>query len=84
MTELATAPRPQAVVDDTNHDLVHALSVRLDARWQEGSYGLETHCAGCRQVFDRLREIDREAAQLLSVELAAHVRSNRFPLDISD
>ena len=57
MTELATAPRPQAVVDDTNHDLVHALSVRLDARWQEGSYGLETHCAGCRQVFDRLREI---------------------------
>ncbi len=29
-------------------------------------------------------EIDREAAQLLSVELAAHVRSNRFPLDISD
>lgn len=85
MSELTTAqPAQEAVVDDTNHDLVHALSVRLDARWHDSSYGSETQCTGCRRVFDRLHEMDREAAQLLSAELGAHVRSNRFPLDISD
>lgn len=40
MSELTTAqPAQEAVVDDTNHDLVHALSVRLDARWHDSSYG---------------------------------------------
>ncbi|MEP7216915.1 MAG: hypothetical protein ABI782_11740 [Anaerolineaceae bacterium] len=77
-------PEQKTVVDDTNHNLVHALSVRLDARWHDSSYGSETKCVGCQRVFERLREIDREAAQLLNTELAAHVRSNRFPLDISD
>ena len=85
MAEIATLHPPQEMaVDDTNHDLVHALSVRLDARWHDASYGAETQCDGCRHVFERLREMDREAARLLSSELAAHVQSNRFPLDISD
>jgi hypothetical protein len=72
-----------SAVDDTNHDLLHSLSVRLDAQWHDRIYEGETHCAGCRDVFDRLRDMDREAAQLLTHELASHVKTNKFPIDLS-
>ncbi len=73
-----------APVDNTNHDLVHSLSVRLDAQWHDRTYEAETRCEGCRAVFERLRAMDREAIQILSREFATHVRSNRFPLDLLD
>jgi tRNA U54 and U55 pseudouridine synthase Pus10 len=72
------------VLDNTNHDLVHTLSVRLDANWHDTSYRDETSCERCRDVFARLRELDEEAIQLLSNELASHVRANKFPVDLSD
>ena len=84
MAQTSAVDIEEAVVDDTNHDLIHTLSVRLDARWHDRAYAAETRCAGCQRVFDRIRELDREAALLLSRELGAHVRSNRFPLDLSD
>lgn len=71
-------------LDNTNHDLVHSLSVRLDAQWHDRSYEAETRCPGCHAVFERLRAMDREAVQLLSRELQAHIASHRFPLDVSD
>jgi hypothetical protein len=37
-----------------------------------------------RRVFDRLRDLDREAVRLLTGELTEHVRSNKFPLHLSD
>jgi hypothetical protein len=73
-----------AVVDNTNHDLIHTLSVRLDAGWHHQVYTAETKCQGCHQVFERLRELDREALQILSGELAKHIKSDRFPVDLSD
>jgi hypothetical protein len=73
-----------AVVDDTTHDLIHTLSVRLDAGWHHQVYTTETKCQGCHQVFERLGELDREAVQLLSDELRKHIKSNRFPLDLTD
>lgn len=73
-----------AEIDNTNHDLVHTLSVRVDAQWHDRSYEAETRCDGCRRIFDRLREMDREAVRLLSRELSQHIRMNKFPLDIAD
>ncbi|MBA4181031.1 MAG: hypothetical protein C0506_10625 [Anaerolinea sp.] len=73
-----------AIVDDTNHDLIHALSVRLDSRWHDGSYAAETKCQGCKKVFDRLRAMDAEAARLLTGELKNHITDNKFPLDLTD
>jgi hypothetical protein len=71
-------------VDDTNHDLLHTLSVRLDARWHERTYRAETECEGCQRVFEHLQGLDRDAIRLLTTELAAHVRANKFPIDLSD
>ncbi len=65
-------------MDNTNHDLVHTLSVRLDARWHDTSYEQEVVCSSCHRMFERLRELDDEAIRLLSVELADHVRSGKF------
>lgn len=70
--------------DDTNHNLVHTLSVRLDARWHDTGYGYETECPGCQALFGRLRELDNEAIRLLGAELARHVTSGRFPVDLAD
>ncbi len=79
------ATRDQAsIVDNVNHDLLHSISVRLDAQWHDRGYEAETACPDCRKVFDRLSEMDREAARLLAGELAAHVRENKFPVDLSD
>ena len=72
------------LVDDTNHNLVHTLSVRLDARWHDAGYAFETDCAGCESLFDRLRELDSEAIRLLTAELSRHVTSGRFPIDLAD
>jgi hypothetical protein len=71
-------------MDDTNHDLIHALSVRLDSQWHDLSYGAETRCDGCRKAFERIRSLDAEAVALLSRELANHIRQNKFPLDLTD
>lgn len=73
-----------AVVDNTNHDLIHTLSVRLDAGWHHQVYTAETKCQGCHEVFERLRELDRDAVKMLSGELKRHIESNRFPIDLSD
>ena len=43
-------------MDNTNHDLVHTLSVRLDAGWHDSSYRKEVACESCQLVFDRLGE----------------------------
>lgn len=72
------------LVDDTNHNLVHTLSVRLDARWHDSGYSMETECPGCQSLFSRLRELDGEAIRLLTAELARHVSSGRFPVDLAD
>lgn len=72
------------MLDDTNHDLVHALSVRLDSRWHDLSYGKETKCTACRRAFERLQDLDDQAVQLLTRELAAHVKANKFPVDLTD
>lgn len=77
-------PVRESVIDDTNHDLVHTLSVRMDAGWHDLSYRNEARCEGCQRLFDRLQEMDREAVRLLTQELAAHVRTNKFPLDLTD
>lgn len=85
MAKLFPAAADQgAAVDNTNHDLLHTLSVRLDAQWHDKSYEAETKCEKCRDIFERLREMDREAVRLLTAELGAHVRSNKFPLDLAD
>lgn len=71
-------------IDNTNHDLVHSLSVRMDTAWHDRSYQNESACSDCRRIFDRMAELDREAIQLLSSELASHVRANKFPIDLTD
>lgn len=73
-----------SIVDNVNHDLIHSISVRLDTQWHDRDYEAETTCPACRKIFDRLYEMDREAARLLTVELAAHVRASKFPVDLSD
>jgi hypothetical protein len=83
-TLVESGPGPGTAVDDTNHDLVHTLSARMDGSWHLATYAHETRCPGCRQVFERLREMDREAVRLLSAELKSHIKSNRFPLDLTD
>lgn len=82
--ETSTIPEQDAIVDDTNHDLVHALSVRLDSRWHDWSYGVETKCERCQKTFERLRALDAEAARLLTAELKRHITNNKFPLDLTD
>lgn len=76
--------RPEARVDDTNHDLIHALSVRLDARWHDSSYRSETQCPQCQAVFEQLRRLDGEAVKLLTNELTRHIQVGRFPIDLVD
>ena len=71
-------------VDDANHNLVHALSVRLDARWHDRSYPADTDCSGCAALFGRLEELDAQAIRLLTAELARHVKVGKFPLDLAD
>jgi len=66
-------------MDNTNHDLIHTLSVRLDTRWHHQTYEDEVNCPGCRRIFERLKELDDEAISLLAGELAEHVHSGRFP-----
>ena len=66
-------------MDNTNHDLVHTLSIRLDSRWHDNSYEDEVTCVNCRRVFDRLKELDDEAISLLAGELAEHVHNGKFP-----
>lgn len=73
-----------SIVDNVNHDLLHSISVRLDTQWHDQGYEAETSCPDCRKIFDRLAEMDREAARLLTGELAAHVRASKFPVDLSD
>ncbi|HEY5477532.1 MAG TPA: hypothetical protein VIK11_12555 [Tepidiformaceae bacterium] len=73
-----------SIVDNVNHDLLHSISVRLDAQWHDRGYEAETTCPDCRKIFDRLSQMDREAARLLTGELAAHVRASKFPVDLSD
>lgn len=80
----SAAGRDVRMMDDTNHDVVHALSVKLDSSWHDRSYQQETRCDACRGVFERVRELDEEAVKLLSDELAAHVRANKFPMDLTD
>ena len=70
--------------DNANHNLVHSLSVRLDAAWHDRSYGQEAACEGCQRIFARLHELDEEAEQLLSGELLTHVQANKFPVDLTD
>jgi hypothetical protein len=77
-------PSPKTLMDDTNHDLIHTLSVRLDSQWHDEGYRRETECGGCRRVFDRLRDLDRDAVRLLTAELTEHIHSNKFPLDLTD
>ena len=72
------------ILDDTNHDLIHALSVRLDAQWHDKTYRSETVCPGCMAAFERIQDMDREAARLLSIELRAHIEDNKFPVDMVD
>lgn len=84
MQETAARSGPDLPVDDTNHDLIHSLSVRLDAQWHDRSYEAESHCDGCRSLFDRLRQLDKEAVRLLSNELTVHIRTSKFPLDLVD
>jgi hypothetical protein len=72
------------VLDNTNHDLIHALSVRLDAQWHDKSYRSETLCPSCMATFERVQEMDREAVRLLSIELREHVQDNKFPADLVD
>jgi hypothetical protein len=71
-------------IDNTNHDLIHSLSVRMDAAWHDQSYQSESACESCRRIFDRLREVDRDAIRLLSQELSEHVKENKFPIDLVD
>jgi len=71
-------------IDNANHNLIHTLSVRLDARWHDRDYPADTECPGCKALFDRLKEIDTEAVRLLTAELARHVQSGKFPLDLAD
>jgi hypothetical protein len=71
-------------MDNTNHNLVHTLSVRLDSRWHDEPYGQDTQCEGCQRVFTRLRELDDEAIALLNEELASHICKHKFPFDLSD
>ena len=78
------AQRDVRMMDDTNHDVIHALSVKLDSTWHDRSYHDETNCDGCRRVFERVRELDEKAVKLLSDELAVHVRANKFPIDLTD
>jgi hypothetical protein len=80
----AIARDQDIIVDDTNHDLIHTLSVRLDNRWHDRSYATETKCPGCQKTFERLRAMDAEAARLLSTELKRHISDNKFPLDLTD
>lgn len=82
--ESSTARGQDTIVDDTNHDLVHALSVRLDSRWHDRSYAAETKCLGCQKAFERLRTLDAEAIRLLTGELKRHITDNKFPLDLTD
>ena len=82
--ESSRAREQDILVDDTNHDLIHALSVRLDSRWHDRSYAAETKCEGCQKAFERLRAIDAEATRLLTWELKRHITDNKFPLDLTD
>ncbi len=82
--EAVAWPAQDSPVDDTNHDLIHTLSVRLDAQWHGRLYEAETRCEACRSVFEHLRAMDREAIQLLTREVANHSRTSRFPLDLTD
>ena len=66
-------------MDNTNHDLIHTLSVRLDASWHDRTYEEEITCVNCRHIFERLKQLDDEAISLLAGELAEHVHSGRFP-----
>jgi tRNA U54 and U55 pseudouridine synthase Pus10 len=70
-------------IDNVNHNLVHTLSVRLDASWHDQSYEHEASCTGCQHVFDRLRVMDEEAVNLLSNELASHVKDSKFPVNLA-
>jgi len=79
-----TRPEQDSPVDNTNHDLIHTLSVRLDSQWHDRAYEAETRCEGCRSAFERLRAMDREAIQILTREISNHFRTNRFPLDLTD
>jgi hypothetical protein len=73
-----------SIVDNVNHNLLHSISVRLDAQWHDQGYQAETTCPDCRKIFDRLSAMDREATRLLTGELAAHVRASKFPVDLPD
>ena len=82
--EDSTGRDQETIVDDTNHDLIHALSVRLDSRWHDQWYAADTKCQGCLAVFERLRALDAEATRLLTTELKRHMTANKFPLDLTD
>lgn len=73
-----------AHVDDANHNLIHALSVRLDSRWHDIAYPTDTECPGCASLFARLEQLDGEAIRLLTAELGRHVKQGRFPIDLAD
>jgi hypothetical protein len=72
------------MMDDVNYNLVHTLSVRGASSWHDSSYEKEATCGGCRALFERLRAMDEEALSLLTAELADHVRTQRFPVDLTD
>lgn len=85
MAESQLLSRPAGdPIDDGNHNLIHTLSVRLDARWHDRDYSSEAECPGCQSLFQRLNEMDTEAVRLLTAEVARHVKTGNFPLELAD
>lgn len=65
-----------------NHNLIHELSVKLDALWRYDQYIQDAKTNGCPdrccELFQKIKEDVQKHIEMLKEEIARHVKENNF------
>lgn len=62
-----------------NHDLIHQLSETLDSIWRYQDYLKNAQgCEQCVKLWERMRAMDEEQAELLAKEIKRHAGEGIF------
>lgn len=67
------------IMHNFNHDLIQALSVKLDSLWRYDEYIKNAEgCDHCTNIWKELKEADLKAADKLREEIANHIQEGKF------
>ncbi|MBI2451139.1 MAG: hypothetical protein HYV52_02245 [Parcubacteria group bacterium] len=69
-------------MDNYLHNLIHQLSEDLDSLWRYDTYkdDSKNFCDHCHGLWDKMRKMDEDKAQLLIDELLMHVKEGKVKI----